>query len=92
MKRRLKTHKSRQQSALESAALPSEVLRAKRQRAAGYAELIASGRWFTAEREAIDAHTAGLQAEITGSVRIRLFKGTFDTVHTLLDALAVPRT
>jgi argininosuccinate synthase len=78
-------------AALESSALPSDVVRARRQRAVAYAELIATGRWFTPEREAIDALNAGLQTDITGSVRIKLFKGTVSTVDATLHALAVPR-
>jgi argininosuccinate synthase len=53
--------------------------------------LIASGLWFTPEREGIDALNAGLQRDITGSVRIKLLKGTFHTVHATADALAAPR-
>jgi argininosuccinate synthase len=77
--------------ALESCAWPPDVLRAKRQRGAAYAELVANGGWFTPEREAIDALNAGLQADITGSVRIKLFKGTLNTEQATLDVLAVRR-
>jgi argininosuccinate synthase len=67
------------QAALESLVLPPEVLRAKRQRASAYAAVIANGEWFTPEREAMDVLNTRAQAEVTGSVRITLFKGTLQT-------------
>jgi argininosuccinate synthase len=62
------------QAALESAVLCAEAAREKRARAAAYAGLIAEGRWFTREREVLDALNARVQDEVSGSVRIRLFK------------------
>ena len=41
-------------AALESAVLPADVLRAKRERAPTYAAVIAEGLWFSPDREAMD--------------------------------------
>ena len=78
------------QAALDQEMLPPAVQRAKQERVAAYTAAIANGLWFTAEREAMDALNAPVQAEVTGSVRITLFKGTLQT--SVLAGPAVPRT
>jgi argininosuccinate synthase len=40
-----------------------------------YADLVYDGRWWTPEREALDALVGSLQRYVTGSVRLRLYKG-----------------
>jgi argininosuccinate synthase len=40
-----------------------------------YADLVYEGRWWTPEREALDALVRTTQRHVTGSVRMRLFKG-----------------
>jgi argininosuccinate synthase len=40
-----------------------------------YADLVYEGRWWTPEREALDALVRATQRHVTGSVRMRLFKG-----------------
>lgn len=40
-----------------------------------YADLVYNGRWFSATREAIDAFARAIQPRVTGSVRMKLFKG-----------------
>ena len=40
-----------------------------------YADLVYDGRWWTPEREALDALVGSLQRYVTGSVRMKLFKG-----------------
>ena len=40
-----------------------------------YADLVYDGRWWTPEREALDAVVDSLQRHVTGSVRMRLYKG-----------------
>ena len=40
-----------------------------------YADLVYDGRWFSHAREAIDAFVRAVQPRITGSVRLKLFKG-----------------
>jgi argininosuccinate synthase len=43
--------------------------------ASRYADLVYEGRWWTPEREALDALVNVTQRYVTGSVRMRLFKG-----------------
>jgi argininosuccinate synthase len=40
-----------------------------------YAELVYNGLWYSALRRALDAFTGVTQETVTGSVRLRLFKG-----------------
>jgi len=40
-----------------------------------YADLVYKGLWFTATREAIDAIVRHVQTRVTGTIRVRLFKG-----------------
>ena len=41
-----------------------------------YADLVYDGRWWTPEREALDALVNATQRHVTGRVRMKLFKGT----------------
>ncbi|MBI1723287.1 MAG: argininosuccinate synthase [Gemmatimonadetes bacterium] len=40
-----------------------------------YADLVYDGRWWTPEREALDALVNATQRHVTGSVKVKLFKG-----------------
>ncbi len=40
-----------------------------------YADLVYNGLWFTPTREAIDALVAKVQEQVTGTIRLKLFKG-----------------
>ncbi len=40
-----------------------------------YADLVYNGLWFTPTREAIDALVAKVQERVTGTIRLRFFKG-----------------
>jgi len=40
-----------------------------------YADLVYNGLWFTQTREAIDGFVASVQQRVTGTVRLKLFKG-----------------
>jgi argininosuccinate synthase len=40
-----------------------------------YADIVYSGLWFTVAREALDAFVEKVQERVTGSVRLKLFKG-----------------
>jgi argininosuccinate synthase len=40
-----------------------------------YADLVYSGQWFTVAREALDAFVEKVQERVTGTVRLKLFKG-----------------
>jgi argininosuccinate synthase len=45
-----------------------------------YADLVDDGRWFSTTREAIDAFVVTIQRRVTGSVRLKLFKGECQVV------------
>lgn len=45
-----------------------------------YAELVYNGQWFSLLREALDAFVAKLMEPVTGSVRVKLYKGTCSVV------------
>ena len=60
---------------LESICLDKEVMRIKDQLALKYADLVYNGQWFTPVREALDAFVSATQRTVSGSVRLKLFKG-----------------
>jgi argininosuccinate synthase len=60
---------------LESICLDKEVMRMKDQLALKYADLVYNGQWFTPLREALDAFVQSTQRTVTGSVRLKLYKG-----------------
>ncbi len=62
-------------SALESLTLDRETMHYKQQIALKYAELIYYGLWFTQLREALDAFIDVTQRNVTGEVKVKLFKG-----------------
>ena len=61
--------------ALEMLTLDRETMHYKQQVALKYAELVYYGQWFTQLREAIDAFVDVTQRNVTGSVRLKLYKG-----------------
>ncbi|MEX2526022.1 MAG: argininosuccinate synthase [Gemmatimonadota bacterium] len=61
---------------LEQLTLHRRSLALKDQVADRYADLVYEGRWWTPEREALDALISVLQRNVTGSVRLKLFKGS----------------
>ena len=61
--------------ALESITLDRETLHYKQQVALKYAEMVYFGQWYTPLREALDAFVAKTQANVTGAVRMKCFKG-----------------
>src|SRR5436309_1060317 len=60
---------------LEQLVLDRRTLRLKDQLALQYADLVYDGRWWTPEREALDAAIAATQRPVTGWVRLKLYKG-----------------
>jgi argininosuccinate synthase len=60
---------------LESLCLDRQTLAVKNQLAIRYAELVYDGLWFSTLRHALAAFVDLTQAEVTGEVRLRLFKG-----------------
>jgi argininosuccinate synthase len=67
-------------SELEQLVLDRRTLAAKDLIAPRYADLVYEGRWWTTEREAYDAFVNTTQERVTGSVTLRLFKGTASVV------------
>ena len=61
---------------LESLTLDRETLHYKHIIAERYAELVYYGLWFTPLREALDAFVQKTQENVSGSVRLKLFKGS----------------
>ncbi|MHC4439377.1 MAG: argininosuccinate synthase, partial [Planctomycetota bacterium] len=62
-------------SVLESLTLERETLHYKQQVALKYAELVYYGLWFSPLREALDAFVDVTQRNVTGEVKMKLFKG-----------------
>jgi argininosuccinate synthase len=60
---------------LESVCLDRETLHYKDLVAQRYAELVYYGQWFTPLRDALDAFVAKTQETVTGTVRLKLYKG-----------------
>ncbi len=60
---------------LEQLVLDRRTLRLKAEVALRYADLLYDGRWWTPEREALDALVTATQKHVTGSVRLKLYKG-----------------
>jgi argininosuccinate synthase len=60
---------------LESLVLDRETLHFKEMIAPKYAELVYDGAWFTPLREALDAFIEKTQENVSGTVRVRLYKG-----------------
>jgi argininosuccinate synthase len=67
-------------SELEQLVLDRRTLAAKDLIAPRYADLVYEGRWWTTEREAYDAFVNLTQERVSGSVTLKLFKGTASVV------------
>jgi argininosuccinate synthase len=65
---------------LEQLVLDRRTLALKDELAQRYADLVYEGRWWTTEREALDALVDVTQRTVTGTVRVRLFKGTASVI------------
>ncbi len=77
-------------SELEQLILDRRTLAAKDLLAARYADLVYEGRWWTTERESYDAFVNVTQERVTGSITLRLYRGTMAVVgresqHALYD-------
>lgn len=60
---------------LESLVLDRETLHYKQGLALKYADLVYNGQWFVPLREAIDGFVKQTQKNVTGRVRVKLYKG-----------------
>jgi len=65
---------------LEQICLDRETLHYKELVGHRYAELVYYGQWFTPLREALDAFVDKTQERVTGSVRVKLYKGSCTVV------------
>jgi argininosuccinate synthase len=75
---------------LESMVIPKDLQRLKQRLAQEYADIVYNGLWFAPTREAIDAFVANVQQKVTGTVRLKLYKGDCRVVgrkspHALYD-------
>ena len=65
---------------LETLMLDGETMHYKDQLAQKYAEIVYYGRWFTPLREALDAAINVLAQPVTGTARVKVFKGSCTVV------------
>jgi argininosuccinate synthase len=77
-------------SELEQLVLDRRTLALKDLIAPRYADLVYEGRWWTTEREAMDALVDRTQERVTGEIRLKLFRGSYSIAgrtspHTLYD-------
>jgi argininosuccinate synthase len=75
---------------LEKLVIPRDLERIKQDMGRLYADAVYNGLWFSPTRVAIDAFVAAIQPRVTGSVRLKLFKGDCRVVgrrsdHALYD-------
>jgi len=78
---------------LEKMVIPRDLERLKHDAGRTYADLVYNGLWFTPTREALDAFVKKVQERVTGTARLKLFKGDCHVVgrrspHALFDAPA----
>jgi argininosuccinate synthase len=66
--------------ALEDLVLAKEQLRFKARVATDYADLIYNGLWFTGMRQDLAAYVKSTQRYVTGTIRVKLFKGNCQIV------------
>ncbi len=65
---------------LESFVSPRDLQRVKQEMAARYADMVYDGAWYSPVREAMDAFVAKVQERVTGTLRVKLFKGSAQVV------------
>jgi argininosuccinate synthase len=66
--------------ALETITLDRDTLHYKQMMAGRYAELVYNGQWFTPLKKAMDAFVDETQKRVTGAVKVKLYKGSTQTV------------
>jgi argininosuccinate synthase len=65
---------------LESLCLTADVSHYKRGIEETYSQLVYNGLWYSPLKDAIDAFISNTQARVTGTVRVKLFKGNATVV------------
>ncbi|HEY8463447.1 MAG TPA: argininosuccinate synthase [Bacillota bacterium] len=66
--------------ALETITLDRDTMHFKEMLAGRYAELVYNGQWFTPLKAAMDAFIDQTQERVTGTVKVKLYKGSVQTV------------
>jgi argininosuccinate synthase len=66
--------------ALETITLDRDTLHFKQNLANRYAELVYNGQWFTPLKAAMDAFIDKTQERVTGSAKLKLYKGNISTI------------
>ncbi len=66
--------------ALEQLCLTKEQSRFKERMALEYADMVYNGLWFSAHRHDLDAYVKSTQKHVSGTVRLKLFKGASTVV------------
>lgn len=70
---------------LEQLCLDREVMHYKQHVSLKYAELVYFGLWFTPLREALDAFVAETQKDVTGEIKLSLYKGNISVASRKSD-------
>lgn len=60
---------------LEALVIPKDLQRLKQRLSQDYADLVYAGLWFSQTRQALDAFVQNVQQRVSGTVRLKLFKG-----------------
>ena len=60
---------------LEGLVIPRDLQRLKHQLSQEYADIVYNGLWFSPSRTAIDAFVQSIQPRVTGTIRLKLYKG-----------------
>jgi argininosuccinate synthase len=76
---------------LQRALTPPDLTRIASTLSLTYADLVEAGGWFTPSRRALQAFVTSVQAAVTGTVRIRLYKGDARVVSVQTAASAAPQ-
>jgi argininosuccinate synthase len=69
--------------ALEALTLDRDTLHHKQAEALRFAELVYYGKWFTPLREAIQTFVESTQKNVSGKVRVKLYKGNCTAVGAM---------
>jgi argininosuccinate synthase len=72
-------------AALEGLMVPADLQRLKGRLLQDYADLIERGSWFSPARDALDAFMQSIQRHVTGTVRMKLYKGSCRAVGVRSD-------
>ena len=65
---------------LEGFVIPRDLQRVKTRLSQEYADLVYNGLWFSPTRSAIDAFVQDVQRRVTGTIRLKLYKGSCHVV------------